>query len=1204
MSMFREADSPYRAVFDAARDAMIVYTRDGVIVEANAAACRTYGYARDELIGLDARQAVHPDARPHFEEFLRVVGGGGGEFRCETVDRRRDGTPFAIEVTGTRFTYGGQPHLMSVIRDVTDRRRDEQALRDSEARLARQSRQFEQIAATTPDFIYVFDLDGRFLYANRRLLEVWGRTFDDAVGKNLYELGYPQWHADMHVRELEQVTRTRQPVKGEVSFTGGSGISGVYEYIFTPVLGPGGEVEVIAGTTRDVTDRRRAEGRAQTILESITDAFFALDPEWRFTYVNPQAERVLGRQPGDLPGKTLWGEYPGLLGSEFERAYRRAAEERVATSFTEFYPDHDRWYEVHAYPAPGGGLSVYFRDVTERQQWVATLAETRRKLDAALIAGEVGTYEWDVVRDRLWGDANFERIFGIKLDATGAAPIATYVAAIHPADRDRVLGDVRRSVETGCDYEAEYRVTSTIPPRWVTARGKVERDDAGRVVRFPGVVLDETERKQAELLLAAQNRAIELVAAGAPVAEALGVLTRAVEDQYDGNAVAAILLLDEDGCSLRTGAAPGLPAEYIAAIDGMKAAPGLGTCADAAARNEVVVTPDLAAAPSWAGLAHLPLALGLKAAWSMPIRASDGRVLGTFGTYFRECRAPTERERQVVESLSRAAALAIERRRADGALRESEGRFRQLADAMPQMVWVTRPDGYHEYYNRRWYEFTGVPEGSTDGEGWNAMFHPDDRERAWAAWRHSLATGEPYEIEYRLRHRGGEYRWTLGRALPIRNDRGEVERWFGTCTDIDALKRLMTEREHLLDSERNARAEAERAGRVKDEFLATLSHELRTPLNAIVGWSQILRNGAPSAEDLNEGLATIQRNAHAQTQIIEDLLDMSRIISGKIRLDVQRIDAAAVVRAAVDTMRPAADAKGVRLQAVIDPKVGPLAGDPGRLHQVFWNLISNAIKFTPRGGRVQVLLERVNSHVEVSVIDTGEGIRPEFLPSVFDRFRQADASTTRRHGGLGLGLSIVKQLVELHGGTVRASSAGPGHGSTFVVALPLTAVHRDADARPDDDAERRHPGAGLPTDLYHDACAQLGGVKVLVVDDEADARAVVKRLLEDCAATVTAVATADEAVRAVEAERPDVLVSDIGMPGEDGYSLIRRVRALGPERGGGVPAVALTAYARAEDRVRAVRAGFQTHVVKPVEPAELITMVASLAGRSSGATAR
>ena len=411
------------------------------------------------------------------------------------------------------------------------------------------------------------------------------------------------------------------------------------------------------------------------------------------------------------------------------------------------------------------------------------------------------------------------------------------------------------------------------------------------------------------------------------------------------------------------------------------------------------------------------------------------------------------------------------------------------------------------------------------------------------------------------------------------------------------LSVLGRQRAMALESERAAREEAERAGRMKDEFLATLSHELRTPLNAVLGWSQILARGVKNPADLAEGLRTIERNAKAQTEIIGDLLDMSRIVSGKVRLDVQRIDIADVLREALETARPGAEVKGICLQVALDPHAGPIRGDPGRLQQVFWNLLSNAIKFTPRGGRVELLLKRVEPYLEVSVADTGEGIAAEFLPHVFDRFRQADASTTRRHGGLGLGLSIAKHLVELHGGGLRAQSSGLGKGSTFTVTLPLAVVPPE----PVPQNETRRPSAVPANASVPAAGPSLRGVRVLVVDDEPDARALLRRLLEDCDAVVSTAASAAEALERLTAQTPDVLVSDIGMPGEDGYALIGRIRALGPERGGEVPAVALTAYARPEDRTKAVLAGYQHHAAKPVEPAELVTLVASLAGRAGRA---
>jgi signal transduction histidine kinase/CheY-like chemotaxis protein len=415
--------------------------------------------------------------------------------------------------------------------------------------------------------------------------------------------------------------------------------------------------------------------------------------------------------------------------------------------------------------------------------------------------------------------------------------------------------------------------------------------------------------------------------------------------------------------------------------------------------------------------------------------------------------------------------------------------------------------------------------------------------------------------------------------------------------EVMERRKAEAERDDLIASERAARVEAERISRVKDEFLATLSHELRTPLNAILGWSHLLLSGGDQTKsDLGEGLRTIERNARAQTRLIDDLLDMSRIISGRIRLDVQPVDLAAVIEAAVAAVRPAADARSIRLQTTLDPIAGPVRGDPGRLQQVVWNLLSNALKFTPKGGRVQILLERANSHLEIIVSDNGEGIRPEVLPHIFERFRQGDASTIRRHGGLGLGLSLVKHLVELHGGNVRAKSPGPGQGSTFIVMLPLAAVYEGESETP---ADRVHPAAGGLQELEL-AGTNLQGITVLVVDDEPDARDLVRRFLQQHQAEVITARSASEALDALAAHKPDLVVSDISMPEMDGYQLMRAIRSLPDEHLRRVPAVALTAFARTEDRTRAMLAGFNVHLSKPIEPVELNATIASLTGRTGG----
>ncbi|HZI62940.1 MAG TPA: ATP-binding protein [Pyrinomonadaceae bacterium] len=409
----------------------------------------------------------------------------------------------------------------------------------------------------------------------------------------------------------------------------------------------------------------------------------------------------------------------------------------------------------------------------------------------------------------------------------------------------------------------------------------------------------------------------------------------------------------------------------------------------------------------------------------------------------------------------------------------------------------------------------------------------------------------------------------------------------------EAAKQARAEAEQAAFEKEQLYHQAEESSRLKEEFLATISHELRTPLSAILGWTRMLRLGQLSAEDHAKALDTIERNARAQAQLIDDLLDVSRIITGKLRMDVRPSDPNGFIDAAVEAVRPAAEAKGVRVQKVMDTGAVSIPGDPVRLQQVVWNLLSNAIKFTPRGGRVQIRSERVNSHLEIVVSDTGQGISPDFLPHVFDRFRQADQKTSRQYGGMGLGLAIVRHLVELHGGTVQAASGGPGQGATFTVQLPISPIYQ-VDAT----GGRVHPGARdlLPA---HESTDRLDGLIILIVDDEPDTRELLRQGLEYCGATVRVAESAAEALKALANEVPDILISDIGMPNVDGYDLIRQVRTLQTEEGRRVAAIALTAYTRVEDRLHALRAGYDMHVPKPVELTELCAVSASLTRRKT-----
>ena len=519
-------------------------------------------------------------------------------------------------------------------------------------------------------------------------------------------------------------------------------------------------------------------------------------------------------------------------------------------------------------------------------------------------------------------------------------------------------------------------------------------------------------------------------------------------------------------------------------------------------------------------------------------------------------------------------------------LRESEDRFRQLADSAPVLIWMWDVFGECVWFNRSWLGFTGRLMEQETGHRWLEGVHPEDREHCSKTYAKSFHARQPFEMDYRLKRHDDVYRWIMARGIPLSGAKGEFLGYIGSAVDINERKQAEDNRAELLQIEQTARFEAERTAMLKDEFLAIVSHEMRTPLTAILGWVQLLRNGSLPPATVPQALETIERNARAQAKLIDDLLDMSRVLSGRLRLDVHPVSPSETVEAAIAAAEPSAAAKNIHLTSRLDSKGGMVSGDPGRLQQIVLNLLSNAIKFTPSGGQVTVCVSHFANEVEISVSDTGEGIKPEFLPHVFDRFRQQDASTIRKHPGLGLGLSTAKQLVELHGGSVRAESQGPDKGATFVVSLPLMAEGKEKPAG--------KPAARLETDSIGEALPSLLRTKILVVDDDSDAREVLRSILAQNGASVRTAGSASEAVKEFEMRRPDVLVSDIGMPGEDGYALIRSIRILDQKAGGLTPAIALTAFTRSDDRRRAIGAGFQIHLSKPIEAAELVTVVASL----------
>jgi PAS domain S-box-containing protein len=584
-----------------------------------------------------------------------------------------------------------------------------------------------------------------------------------------------------------------------------------------------------------------------------------------------------------------------------------------------------------------------------------------------------------------------------------------------------------------------------------------------------------------------------------------------------------------------------------------------------------------------------------------------------------------ERERMADE---RQEGLA-ERRRIEAQLRESEARFNLVVSSAPAMIWISDPDNVCNFFNKSWLDHTGRTAtfmAQSAENGWAEEIHPEDAGGCLEIYHQALDERREFTMEYRLRRHDGQYRWVLSNGAPLLDSAGAANAdgsdgdekvfagYIGYCLDIHDRKeherRVENERDELLSREKVLRGEAEDVNRLKDEFLATVSHELRAPLNAIHGWVKLLRDGRLNADETARALEIIERGARAQNRIISDLLDVSRIITDKLRLNARPIQPAAVVESAVESLRHAAEAKEIDVELILDDQAPLVSGDSDRLRQIVWNLLSNAIKFTPDRGHVQVKLERVGEHVEITVSDTGVGIAPEFLPFVFDRFRQGDGSSTRRQGGLGLGLAIVRHLTEMHGGNVCAKSPGPDQGATFVVNLPIVTPAIDETHDTTDEAGGAHtsytsyaPHTGLDLESpdVMDQALELGGLRVLAVDNDSDARDLIKTILTQYGAIVETASSTCQALALFERPeewQPELLISDIEMPEADGYQLIRKLREMESRRGSKrAPAIALTAYARTEDRLRSLSAGFHMHVTKPVEPVELLTIVASLTGR-------
>ena len=1350
----------YRLLLENARDVVWMARPDGRIVEVNQATEAAYGYSREELLRMNVGDLRHESTLPLLAGQLREACEGGVQF--ETVHVRRDGTAFPVEVNAGGAEIGGEQLVMSIIRDITDRKQTEEQLRRSEeqqAFLLKLSDRLRTLANPEEIQYQAACVLGEHLRANRvGYAEDQNDGVTVAVTRN-YTSGVPgiegcYRYEDYGPELLAELQAGRVVVRPDIAndplLTAAEkeahATLQLGATVNLPLVKAGRLTAILfihcrqahfwsaqeltlmqetAERTWDAVERARAEKALRAahdtfrhLVEYSPFGIYVVDADFRLSQVSAGAQKVfenvrplIGRNFAEVL-RVVWaepfaGEAIALFRQTLETGepYRAPStvKQRGDTGKVESY---DWKIERIALPDGRFGVVCHFYDLSERQRYEAELRQSEERFRLASDAAGALVYDVDLTGRRHVIVHGLERVTGYPAnDATLNSE--WWHSLVHPEDLPAHRENLSRHLESGKHYRATYRIRRKDGAWiWVEDTARIVKDESGAPVQLVGAIVDITARREAER---EQHKFVSLVENST---DFIATCDLDFKPTYANNAAFRLLGLKDRETARQ------LPFK------------------------------DFFFSEDWEFIQQefLPRVLSEGRA-EAEIRLRNLRRGTATWVLYNLFKIHDEQGRPM--GLATVSKNITERKLQEERQRESEERFRSMANTTPAIIWTAAPDGRITFHNQQWLDYTGLTPEQNEGNWADIVLHPDDYEPCLRAWRQALERGEKYEIEVRNRRRDGEYRWFLTRAVPVRNATGEIVSWFGSTTDIheqklaeeeiktvnyrfrvaeeaarglnydwnlktgavtrsesvervlgysreeigttwqawaalihpddrrvhseaEAIeflrqlpedsfggeyrvrhkdghyvwvlerglilrdkqgnirrvigqsvdiserKQLEAEREHLLAEEQKARAQAEAATHAKDEFLAVVTHELKTPLNSINGWAELLRGGKLSDDDARRAIDIIVRNAKVQKQLIDDLLDISRIIAGKMRLNVSDISLPEVLRAAAETVQHAAAAKHIQLRVSVEERQGEeetgrkgegagfspflpvpssprppaprfhVQGDFDRLQQVVWNLLANAIKFTPEHGRVEVMLRQRELKAEIVVRDTGKGIKPEFLPFVFDRFRQENAAKSRTEGGLGLGLAIVRQLVELHGGSVCAESAGTGQGAIFTVALPLCNEERSTEKEQAPQTANNDGGAG-----------RIAGVRVLAVDDEPETRLLLRVILEGDGAEVKTTGSAADANALLDEWKPDVIVADIGLPDVDGYEFIQQVRKRSRELGGLLPAVALTAYSRTEDRVQALAAGYQAYVAKPVEPEDLLMIVASLTGRST-----
>ncbi|WOD40214.1 PAS domain-containing protein [Nodosilinea sp. E11] len=1144
------------------------------------------------LIGVAAEQApptsswwedrIHPDDRARLKAYMAELFADDSQlYESEYRVRHQLGHWVDVWERG-RLVRDLQGQVVRVVGSTVDISKQKAVLRDrnrAERQLREAHIQLESALAAGSVYTWRWNIPKNRVTANRSFAELFGLNPNRVAAGVRLEKFIGLIHPDDRERvtaAIKQAIATGDGCAAEfrIGYAGGEThwviARGQVEYDSE------GNAVAFPGALANISDRKRIEAALeqkiqeaeagqqtlQALMEYIPEGITIADaPDVRIRQVSRYGQYLTGRtldELGDIP----YSDHPetwqifgldGTLAPPEALPLTRAVQQGEVVTNEEWLLQNAAGKTITILCNAGpiynqtgdvtGGI-IAWRDITELKQNAKILKRNQEHLSLAMAAAKMGSFDWNIQTGEVRFSENLKTLFGLAPDSLNT--YETVIGLVHPDDLQSVQQALHRAVYQREEYNVELRV---IRPDgtvcWIMSLGKVFYSATDTPSHMTGIDIDITDRKQAELNLQQATERLNVALKSAPIT----LFNQDLDLRYTWIYNPTLGLSVDDVIGKRD-VDLGAPetAAHLTQLKRQVIATGVTV------REEVKIVTN-------GQVGYYDLTID-------PIRDGEQGIVGI------TCAAVDISERVQIEA---------ERQRAITDLRESEDRLRMAIESAQMGTWDWNLTTNVLTWNAGCKAIFGLPpEADISIERFFEGLHPDDRDRIRQIVQaiQTVSSGGKFNVEYRiLVPQAGAERWVKAKGQVYFAADGTPLRFLGTVLDITPQKRAEAERERLLQQERLARTAAERANRIKDEFLAILSHELRSPLNPILGWAKLLQTKKMDADKTARALATIERNAKLQTQLIDDLLDIAKILRGKLKIEPAPVDPVFIIEAAIETVQSAADAKAIHITTDLHD-LGPLQGDGARLQQIVWNLLTNAVKFTPENGRIDLQLRQVDHWAELKVTDTGRGIGPEFLPHIFDSFCQEDTSITRQFGGLGLGLAIVRYLVEAHGGTIVADSPGEGQGATFTVKLPLLS------SRPSYLAPR---ASAKPIDLT--------GVRVMAIDDNPDALALLTLLLEEYGAEVTSLTSAADALSTLIRFQPDVVVSDIGMPHLDGYGLMRQIRALPVEQGGQVKAIALTAYVRDEDAQKALDSGFQRHLSKPIEPETVVLAIADLLDR-------